>query len=65
MNGPHIGNGATYIRTDLRRDRVGLWRDPDGARGYMPRLGASFVCYTCGHSCECCAQCGPVCECVE
>jgi len=43
-------NGAT------QQDSAGRWYtlDPKGYRyGYYTQLGGLYVCYTCGHLCEC------------
>jgi hypothetical protein len=43
-------DGATH------QDSAGRWYtlDPKGYRyGYYTQLGGLYVCYTCGHLCEC------------
>jgi hypothetical protein len=50
---PRIGNGGAYTVDEMRLDDSGRWVDPKGGYGYTPRLGGSWVCYTCGHMCEC------------
>lgn len=31
----------------------GLWVDSEGSSGYHTRLTGAWVCYKCGHLCEC------------
>jgi hypothetical protein len=45
--------GSPYISREFRRDADGRWMDPSGAYGYATRLAGNWVCYTCGHLCEC------------
>lgn len=50
---PILGSSASYVRSDMRLDSAGRWVDPSGAFGYSTHMGGAWVCYTCGHSCEC------------
>lgn len=53
MSAPYVGNGCAYLRSELVPDTDGRWIDPAGRGGYAPPWGGVWVCYTCGHSCEC------------
>jgi hypothetical protein len=34
-------------------ENLGVWVDGAGERGYKTWITGSYVCYTCGHLCEC------------
>jgi hypothetical protein len=44
---------SPYSAGEFQRDAGGRWVDPSGSYGYATRLAGNWVCYTCGHLCEC------------
>lgn len=43
-----FGNGATTIQGE-----DGRWVDSEGRYGYNAFMTGAYVCYTCGHLCDC------------
>jgi hypothetical protein len=41
------GENLTYL------DSLGIWVDSAGERGYKTFYTGAYVCYSCGHLCEC------------
>ena len=41
------GETLTYLES------LGIWVDGAGERGYKTYLTGAYVCYSCGHLCEC------------
>lgn len=57
-----MNNGASTLRREreiqgatLLDDNDRFYRDVEGERryGYWTQWGGAYVCYTCGHLCEC------------
>ena len=43
------GNGETLTYLD----GLGIWVDAQGERGYKTFYSGAWVCYSCGHLCDC------------
>lgn len=43
-----IVNGVQLVKNSN-----GLWVNSEGSSGYHTRLSGAWVCYSCGHLCEC------------
>jgi hypothetical protein len=41
------GERLTYVES------LGIWVDSAGERGYKAYYTGAYVCYSCGHLCEC------------
>lgn len=41
------GERLTYLES------LGVWIDGAGERGYKTWITGAYVCYTCGHLCDC------------
>ena len=44
------------------RNGYGQWVNSDGATGYYGHFGGFYICYTCGHLCECVDVLGSQCS---
>lgn len=53
-NLPMIQNTKTAANGEtIARNEIGQWMDAQGHFGYSTHFGGAYVCYTCGHLCEC------------